>query len=156
MNMFTGKTGCALVFVFAVLIPGSLDAQTCELEISGNDQLQYNKSELLVPSGCTEITLTLEHEGSMEVEQMGHNWVLAETEHWRDVAESGQTAGLENDYLPQDDERVIVHTDMIGGGESTSVTFDVSQLDADTEYTFFCSFPGHWAVMNGEFVIESS
>lgn len=156
MKIFTGRRNCALLFLFAALFSGSLSAQTCELAISGNDQLEYNESELVVPSDCTELTLTLEHEGAMEVEQMGHNWVLTESEHWRDVAESGQTAGLENDYLPPDDERVIVHTEMIGGGETTTVTFDVSELDADTDYTFFCSFPGHWAVMNGTFVIQSS
>ena len=59
-------------------------------------------------------------------------------------------AGLDNDYLKANDERVIAHTKVIGGGESDSVTFDVSKLQAGTPYEFFCSFPGHVALMKGE------
>ena len=38
---------------------------------------------------------------------------------------------------------------MIGGGESTSVTFDVSKIKDGGPYEFFCSFPGHAALMKG-------
>lgn len=38
---------------------------------------------------------------------------------------------------------------MIGGGESASVTFDVGALAADKNYLYFCSFPGHAALMSG-------
>ncbi|MNF19483.1 Azurin [compost metagenome] len=47
------------------------------------------------------------------------------------------------------DARVIAHTKVIGGGEKDSVTFDVSKLAAGTAYTYFCSFPGHFAMMKG-------
>ena len=40
-------------------------------------------------------------------------------------------------------------TKVIGGGESDSVTFDVSKLAAGQDYTYFCSFPGHFAMMKG-------
>ena len=129
-------------------------AKTCELTIEGNDQLQFNKSELVIGADCDKVKLTLTHVGSLPVEQMGHNWVVTETGVFKAVAQKGQQAGLENDYLPPDDDRVIVASDLIGGGESTSVTFDASSLEAGGDYTFFCSFPGHYGVMNGKLVVK--
>lgn len=137
-------------FAFA----GTAAAKTCELNITGNDQLQFNKSELVVEADCDKVKLTLEHVGEMPVEQMGHNWVLAETGDWQELAQAGQSAGLENEYLPEGDDRVIVHTDMIGGGDTTSVTFDVSNLEKGGDYTYFCSFPGHWSIMNGKLIVK--
>lgn len=134
---------------------GSVAAQDCEFTISGNDMIQFDKSEISVPADCDEVTLTLEHTGELQVEQMGHNWVLTESSVWQEVAQAGQNAGLDNDHVPQGDDRIITYTEMIGGGESTSITFDVSDLERGGDYTYFCSFPGHWAAMNGEFILES-
>ncbi len=63
-------------------------------------------------------------------------------------------AGKEQEYVPADDDRVIAHTSMIGGGETTSVRFDTSNLESGGDYTFFCSFPGHYGMMNGKLVVE--
>lgn len=144
----------ALLALTGLAFAGTAAANDCELTIEGNDQLQFNKSEMVVSSECDQVTVTLEHVGKLPVEQMGHNWTLTETSDWKAVAQEGQGAGLENEYLPPNDDRIIAHTDMIGGGESTSVTFDLSGLEKGGDYTFFCSFPGHWAVMNGKFIIE--
>lgn len=133
---------------------GTSYAKTCELNITGNDQLQYDKSELVVESDCDKVKLTLEHVGQMPVESMGHNWVLAPSEGWKEIAKAGTGAGAENDYLPKDAEGIIAHTDMIGGGESTSITFDVSDLEKGGDYTYFCSFPGHWGAMNGKLIVK--
>lgn len=144
----------ALLALTGLALAGTAAAKTCELSITGNDQLQYDKSELVVEADCDEVKLTLEHVGKLPVEQMGHNWVVAETSDWKAVAQAGQGAGLESDYLPPNDDRVIVNTDMIGGGETTSITFDVSKLEKGGDYTFFCSFPGHWAIMNGKLIVK--
>jgi azurin len=39
---------------------------------------------------------------------------------------------------------------VIGGGETTTVTFPTSKLKKGGDYTFFCSFPGHWSIMKGK------
>ncbi|MOA50824.1 Azurin precursor [compost metagenome] len=44
---------------------------------------------------------------------------------------------------------MIAHTKVVGGGESDSVTFEVAKLKAGEQYMFFCSFPGHAALMKG-------
>ena len=41
------------------------------------------------------------------------------------------------------------HTKLIGGGEETTVTIDTSKFAAGNKYEFFCSFPGHIAMMRG-------
>ena len=124
----------------------------CELTIEGNDAMQFNKDVLSVPASCDEVTLTLKHTGEMAASAMGHNWVLSDSEVYEDVAKDGMSEGLDNNYLAQDDERIIAHTDVVGGGESTSVTFSTEGLE-DRDLTFFCSFPGHYAAMNGSFTV---
>ena len=42
---------------------------------------------------------------------------------------------------------------VIGGGEETSVTFSIGSFSAGDDYTFFCSFPGHYAIMKGSFKV---
>jgi azurin len=127
-------------------------AKTCELSIEGNDAMQFNKQTLEVAADCTEVTLTLTHVGKLPAAAMGHNWVLTETSAFQAVAAAGTSAGLPNNYVPKDDQRVIAHTKIVGGGESTSVTFPTSQLKKGGDYTFFCSFPGHWSVMKGKLI----
>jgi azurin len=143
-----GVVGVALAFASPAA------AKTCELSITGNDQIQYNKSELVVGADCDEVKLTLEHVGQLPVDQMGHNWVLTATPDFKSVAQAGMQAGKEQEYVPAGDDRVIAHTSMIGGGETTSVTFDTSGLESGGDYTFFCSFPGHYGIMNGKLVVE--
>ncbi|MNG20868.1 Azurin [compost metagenome] len=52
------------------------------------------------------------------------------------------------------DTRIIAHTKVIGAKESDSVTFDVSKLDANEKYGFFCSFPGHISMMKGTVTLK--
>lgn len=144
-----------LFLAAALFVPAlSAQAKTCELSINANDMIQYNTSELHVGADCDTVTLTLNHTGMLPVTQMGHNWVLAETAVWKEVALDGLAAGQDNDYLEPGDERVLAHTDLIGGGESTSVTVDLAGLDRGRDYTFFCSFPGHYVQMNGTFILS--
>lgn len=142
------------VLIAGFLVSGMLMAQDCKLTIDSNDQMKYDKDSLTVSSECSEVTLTLTHSGKMAVEQMGHNWVLAESGDVQGIAQDGISAGLDNDYVKPDDERVIATTEQIGGGESTSITFSLEGLEAGGNYEFFCSFPGHVAMMRGDFIIE--
>ena len=82
---------------------------------------------------------------------MGHNWVLTETGAFQPVATAGASAGPANSHLPKDDARVFAYTKLIGGGETTSVKISTSSLQKGGDYTFFCSFPGHRAIMKGKF-----
>ncbi|SHH85796.1 azurin [Pollutimonas bauzanensis] len=124
-------------------------AANCEATIEGNDAMQFNTKEITVDKSCPKFTVHLKHVGKLPKAAMGHNWVLSKTADKQGVATDGMTAGLDKDYVKPEDARVIAHTKVIGGGESDSVTFDTSKLAAGEAYSFFCSFPGHWAIMTG-------
>jgi azurin len=135
----------------ALGLPLLAHADPCKLEISGNDQIQYDKHELAAPASCKEITLTLHHSGKLPKEAMGHDWVLVNASDVAAVATAGMGAGLANDYVAPGDKRVLAHTKVIGGGESTSITFPTSLLKPGGAYKYLCTFPGHYGTMNGTF-----
>lgn len=126
------------------------NGEVVEITIEANDQMQFSKNEIKVKAGQT-VKLTLKHVGNLEEKVMGHNWVLLK--NGTDVSEFGNAAASarENDYIPQGTDKVISHTEMIGGGETTTIEF---QAPAAGTYDFICSFPGHFAVMNGKFIVE--
>jgi len=125
--------------------------KVCALEISGNDLMQYDKKELAVAADCTQIKLTLTHAGKLPAAAMGHNWVLVKSADLATVANAGVSAGLANNYLAPNDPHVIASTKVVGGGESTSVTFPASKLKKGESYMYLCTFPGHNALMKGTF-----
>ncbi len=141
-----------LLAAAALLLSSQLQAKTCELAIDSTDQMTFSTKELKVAGDCTEVKLTLTHSGKLAKAAMGHNWVLTKTADYQGVATDGLKAGAAADYLQADDARIIAHTKLIGGGESDSVTFPASALEKGGDYTFFCSFPGHWAIMKGVLV----
>lgn len=128
-------------------------SQECSFTIEANDQIQFNQKELKVAKSCKEVTLTLKHVGMLAANVMGHNWVLAATPDFQALATAGQAAGAPN-YLPAGDKRILASTNVVGGGQSATVKFDISGLTAGGDYTYFCSFPGHFVLMNGKFVIQ--
>lgn len=144
----------AILLIALAGIGAPAAAKTCRLEIEANDRLQFSKSRLVVPAACDRVELTLHHVGSLPVRQMGHNWVLSRSAVFRDLAQDGMRAGLDNGYLPPGDDRILAATGLVGGGERTRVTFDVSILEPGGDYTFFCSFPGHYGAMNGTLVVR--
>jgi azurin len=137
----------------ALIISGGAFAadKVCKVEISGNDQMQFDKKEIAVAADCTEVEVTLKHTGKLPAQAMGHNWVLTKTADLTPVATDGMGAGFANDHVKKGDARVIAHTKIIGGGQSTSVKFATSLLKKGEAYSFFCSFPGHYSIMKGTF-----
>lgn len=146
-----------IMYLTTILILTSLSnisfAQDCSQVIESNDAMQFNMKEMRVSSDCQSLTITLKHVGNLPQQFMGHNWVLSTTEDMMPLTGVSMQAGAPN-YLPENDSRVIAATEMIGGGQESSVTFDISALNSSTEYTYFCTFPGHYAIMKGVFIIE--
>lgn len=143
-----------LAVLFLLFGAQAAHADECQLSIEGNDAMAFNSKEMSVPASCKEVTITLNHVGGLPSNVMGHNWVLSKSDDFMPIANAGAKAGFDNNYLPPDDVRIIAATKIIGGGESTSVTVSLEGLTAEQEYTFFCSFPGHWSMMKGSFAIK--
>ncbi len=143
----------ALVSLFAVSASAFGADKVCKVDIAGNDQMQFDKKEITVAADCTEVEVTLKHTGKLPAAAMGQNWVLTKTADAAGVASDGIGAGFANDHVKKGDTRVIAHTKIVGGGQSTSVKFPLSALKKGESYTFVCTFPGHSALMKGAFKI---
>ena len=124
-------------------------AGNCATTVEANDAMQFNTKEIQVSKACKEFTITLKHTGTQPKSGMGHNIVISKAEDMDGVLKDGASAGAEADYVKAGDARVVGHTKLIGGGEETSVTVDPAKL-ADGSYKFYCSFPGHGALMKGD------
>jgi len=140
------------VGLLAVLVAPSAMARVCAVTIDSTDQMTFSSNEIKVAGDCSEVSLTLRHTGKLAATAMGHNWVLTRTGDYQPVALAGMRGTLAGSYLPSNDARVLAHTKVIGGGQSTSVRFSTSILRKGGDYTFFCSFPGHFAMMKGKLI----
>ena len=123
-------------------------AGNCAVTVESNDNMQFNTKDIQVSKACKEFTITLKHTGTQPKSGMGHNIVISKAEDMDGVLKDGATAGADADYVKAGDARIVGHTKLIGGGEEASVTVDPAKL-ADGSYKFYCSFPGHGALMNG-------
>jgi azurin len=124
-------------------------AKTCKVDLTGNDAMQFDKKEIAIAADCTDVEITLHHAGKLPAQAMGHNVVISKTADIAGIAGDGAGAGFANDHIKAGDARVIAHSKIIGGGQTTSVTFPTSKLKKGEAYSFFCSFPGHWSIMKG-------
>ena len=121
-----------------------------EVYLTADDLMRFNTKEIKVRAG-QKVKLTLEHTGIMEKKVMGHNFILLAP--GTDINQFGQEAvkAVDNDYIPVNSKSVIAHTKMLGGGERVTIEFEAPPAGT---YDFICSFPGHYAVMKGKFIVE--
>ena len=131
------------------LLSTPLMAAECATTVEANDAMQFNTKTITVPKTCKTFKVTLKHTGKLPVTAMGHNWVLAHSTDESCVIADGMKAGAANSYEKPGDARIIAHTKLIGGGESDTATIDVAKLKAGEQYAYFCTFPGHAALMKG-------
>lgn len=110
-------------------------ADNCHVALRGDDNMRFDQTQLTVSSQCEAVTIELVHSGKLGANVMGHNVVVTLTGDFKDVAKAGMKAGPGNGYVPVNDGRVIGASDMIGGGESTSLTIPGSRLQAGEDYT---------------------
>ena len=139
--------------LFAVALLGMVAtpalAAECKATVESTDAMQFTTRSLSVPASCKQFTVTLKHTGKLPRNVMGHNLVLGRTADMGAINADGMKAGLASQYVKPGDARVIAASKVIGGGESTTVNIPVGKLKAGESYTYFCSFPGHSALMKG-------
>lgn len=120
------------------------------IDINGGDDMKYDLAEIKVKEG-QKVTINLHHTGKMDKTAMGHNFVILNQGVDLTAFATEAINAKDSDYIPADSKEVLAHTDLIGGGESTSVTFDAP---AKGTYDFLCTFPGHYGTMQGKFIVE--
>ena len=121
-----------------------------DVTIEATDQMTISLKEIKVKGG-QKVKVTIKHTGTMAKDVMGHNFVLLKP--GVDLAAFSQKAikAKATNYVPDGDPDVIAHTKIVGGGESDTVEFDAP---APGTYEFICSFPGHYSMMKGTFIVE--
>lgn len=140
--------------IAGLLLAGSAHAENCTIDLKADDAMKFDKAEVTVSASCASITINLAHTGKLPATAMGHNVVISAAGDVQAIGTAGMTAGAAANYVPAGDARVIAHTPIIGGGATTTATFPGSALKAGGDYSFFCSFPGHWAIMKGKVVVK--
>lgn len=126
----------------------------CSTEIEASDAMQYNVGSITVPASCANFKITLKHTGKLPVASMGHDVVITRQSDMQAVDQEGGAAGLKDGYIKAGDSRIIAHTKLIGAGQTASVSFPVSKIKSGGPYVFFCSFPGHSALMHGTISVQ--
>ena len=142
----------SVFFTFIVSLNVAV-AKECSGEINGTDMMQYDSGTITVGADCTSFELTLNHTGTLAKNVMGHNVVVVAADKFSETVGSiSMSESLDAGYLPES-ELVLAKTPMIGGGESVKIKLDLAKFSKGGDYTFFCSFPGHYAIMRGKLVI---
>ena len=119
--------------------------------IEATDDMKYNLKTIEVNAG-DQVILTLINKGKMPKESMGHNWTLLQ--QGVDLEEYSLAAAKEKENEFQVTGResdVIVHTKLLGPGESATITFAAPEVGT---YPFVCTFPAHYGMMKGEFIVK--
>ena len=141
-----------LLIVFSLVIFTSCSDKNDvnNILITSDDYMKFDTRKITVKSGKI-VKLTLKHIGQLDVQVMGHNFVLLKKKvNLIEFANKAATA-RDNQYIPVGSDEVIVYTDMIGGGQETTIEFLPPEPGV---YDFVCSFPGHYAMMKGKFIVE--
>lgn len=128
-------------------------AGNCSVALNGNDAMQFDLKEATVSAGCPTITIELTHTGKLPAAAMGHNVVVSTTTDMAGVTRDAVKAGVANNYVPKSDVRVIAATTLVGGGQKTKIAFPGKKLTAGGDYSFYCSFPGHYTMMKGKLIV---
>lgn len=120
---------------------GAANAVMLEIGTSRlSTEFKYDKETLEAPAG-SKITLKFNNNTKLD-DEVGHNWVLVKPGQEDSVLANGIAAGDDKDWLDVKDPGIIVHTRLIEGDDSDTITFDAPAPGA---YTFLCTFPEHHA-----------
>jgi len=143
----------AITLLSAALVQFA-SAQDAKIEITGNDQMQFNIKTFEVTEG-QKVVLSFKHIGQLPAVAMGHNVVILKSGTAVPAFATKCAPAKDTGYIPQDEEskaEIVAHTKMLGGGESDEITFTAP---APGEYPFICSFPGHFAIMQGVMTVKA-
>jgi azurin len=141
----------ALLACLSILALPSAQAKEVEFTVKGNDQMQFDLKTLEAAAGDT-IKLTFENVGKLPKQAMGHNLVVLKK--GADVAAFAMAAmtAAATEYFPEakkDD--ALAHTKLLGPGEKDTITFTIAEAG---EYTYICTFPGHYVLMKGVLTVK--
>lgn len=168
-------TGFLLAFTMSssMLFAGKKEAKKdavaspeCTVSLFGTAEMKYSlvdsktgpavpDATVKLPKKCMNEPILLKIKNSSELPKaaMGHNIVVVDTADLTKVATSPDNKA-DNEFVgPSVKTLVIAHTKVAGDKELTDeVTVAPKTFKAGKNYSYFCSFPGHFALMQGKLV----
>ncbi|ERJ58265.1 plastocyanin/azurin family copper-binding protein [Sphingobacterium paucimobilis] len=118
--------------------------------VEGNDQMKFNTELIRVKAG-EPLELTLKNVGKMPKESMGHNLVILKPGVDLPTFGGEASAAADNEYIPKSAlSSIVAHTKLLGPGEEDKISVTLEK----GVYSYICSFPGHYALMQGKIVAE--
>ena len=115
------------------------------------NEMRYEQTEFTVQPGQT-VRITFENTATSPA--MHHNVVVLRQD--ANVNEVGQAAltAAGTDYIPDSEQdQIIAHTAMAAPGETVTVEFTAP---AAGDYTYVCTYPGHYMTMQGTMHVVAS
>lgn len=148
--MATAENHSSINIRFAAL--EALGNEVKTIEMKAIPIMKYDINSFSVKPGQP-VRIILKNE-----ESMPHNVVIVEPGSFPDriiedlatLYGSADASGL--DYIPQTD-TVLFHTAMINVDESTELLFFAPESEG--VYPYLCTYPGHWATMNGVMEVKN-
>jgi azurin len=123
------------------------------VEITGSDQMRFNVMTITAKPGEL-LHVRLKSVGTVPKIAMAHNFVLLAKGTDAAVFTNASATASATSYIPvQLKAKVLASTALVGPGETVGVTFKAPS--ARGQYTYLCSFPGHFlAGMKGVLVVK--
>lgn len=129
--------------------PGSVVSNT--IDLYAGDDMKFSQKFFTVAAGKP-VHLTFTHNGTMNKDIMGHNFVLLKPGSIVNDFANEAVNAKETDYIPASAaDKVVVKTKLLGGGETDHIEFTLTEKG---DYPFLCSFPGHGGIMKGVITVQ--
>ena len=113
------------------------------LETQGSSG-QYQILESIEASAGEELRINMSTVSNLPPTAMSHNFVVLTMDADADQFARASIQAADNDYIsPEYEEWVIASTEMLGNGESDTITFTVPSEPGT--YLIICTFPGHYS-----------
>jgi azurin len=139
------------LLVTAIPFPAHAEDEK-KVAISGSDQMKYDVTAIEAAVG-QKVTITLTNAGKLPKEAMSHNIVILKPgTDFTAFATAAMTQAANGYIAPEQADKVIVKSKLLGPGESDTITFTVT---AAGTYDYLCTFPGHvMAGMHGTITVK--
>lgn len=120
------------------------------IQVDAITGLQYEQKEIRAKVGEA-LSIAFRNNDSIP-----HNWVLADIGALESVGNAANLMLTDPDaakkhHVP-DTDQVLHYTPMLN--HSRSYTLNITAPEKPGRYPYLCTYPGHWAVMNGVLVVE--
>ena len=121
-----------------------------KIDVVAISGLQYEQKEIRAKPGEA-ITIAFRN-----LDSIPHNWVLAGKDALQEVGNAANMMLADPDagkkhHVPEST-RVLHYTPMLNHNRRYSL--NITAPETPGRYPFLCTYPGHWAVMNGVMVVE--